>query len=495
MTTSLWQTHNKQVALLSEQLKGAAAAGKTVVRGRDPSEVSHVTRGRVPGKKPISFRALNSVLEVYHTAAYAWVEPGVTMDALATACLTEHLIPSVLPECKGITVGGAIMGAGLESGSFAHGQFNDICFEYEVLLADGTLKRISPQADADLFYGLAGSYGTLAHLTAVKIALEPSRDYVRLDYIVTKHAEDFITQLERLCLERPDYLDAMALADGRIVIMRGNRIDRHQAPEGVRLLPQNHWWATWFAQHVLSKVEKVAPDADYLTVYDYQFRYDRGGFWMGQFVTSPGALLRHLSRWHLSQPNLAQHLHEIYRKDPPTLNPSLMWRALMGWKLSTRSLYRVFHHLPEVTRANLYLVQDFYIPTQRVAEFLHYLRRKVGIYPLWLCPIRGMNQGQFFCPHHLSDPSRFPQPDFVNVGVYGIPAGDRPVPQVVQELEQYANDLGGRKVLYSFNFYSEETFWNVYPQDRYNDLRTRYGAEGRLVDFYQKLNTPEYVKR
>ncbi len=487
-----WQQHHIAVEALSLQLR---QTNGPVIRARNASNVSHVTRGKMPGQSNTSFRSLNNVLEINTSERYVWVEPGVTMNELAKACLYVGLIPTVLPECKEITVGGAIMGAALESASYTYGQFNDTALEYELLLADGTPKRVSPQVDSELFYGLAGSYGTLVNLTCVKIALVPAKDYVQLDYILCDSPTDFCKKLSALSTQGPDYLDGMVLPDKRIVIMKGTRISKREAPSKLTMLRQDQWWAKWFAQHVIEKASSAILQPDYLTVYDYLFRYDRGGFWMGQFVTSPGALWRHISEWHLTQPNLAESLHREYQATPPKLNPGMLWRGLLGWKLSTRSLYKVFHHLPESTRAQLYLVQDFYIPFHQVATFLDYVYKHVKITPIWLCPVRGTSTDQFLTPHYMQASSSFPQPDFVNVGLYGIPNATESVPALVHNLELRANELGGRKVLYSFNFYSPEQFWQVYSHDRYQALRDRLGANERFADFYDKLNAPELLER
>ncbi|MDP1836387.1 MAG: FAD-binding protein [Chlamydiales bacterium] len=496
MNESGWGLHSEKVSQLEANVKRVTAGGRPLVRGRKAEEVSHITHGDVPGEKSVSFRSLDKIVEVRGEDGYVWVEPGVTMEKLVTVCLERGCIPTVVPECKGITVGGAIMGAGLESASFLHGQFNDICLEYELLLATGKPMRASPTQASDLFYGLAGSYGTLASLTCVKIAVVPAKGLVRVDYHVLDDVAAFNDLIKSVCASQtpPDYFDGMGLADGRIVAMLGNRVKTSEMPKDATRTKLQGWWTPWFAQRVIDKASTKLPASDYFSVYDYLFRYDRGAFWMGQFVTSPSALFRVMSEYKLSQANLAQELHEVYRKSPPKLNPGAIWRTLLGWKLSTRQLYKIFHKLPQTTRAHLYLVQDFYIPTQQLSRFLDHLQNKVGIYPLWLCPIKGATTGQFLCPHHLTDSTQFPQPDFVNVGVYGIPKSGVPIPNIVRELEQLANDLGGRKVLYSFNFYSPEDFWKVYDRERYNALRTHYGAEGVLANFYEKLNTHHLIE-
>ena len=54
------------------------------------------------------------------------LEPGITMEEMVNYALENGVIPLVVPEFPGISVGGAISGAALESSSFRYGQ---VCFE------------------------------------------------------------------------------------------------------------------------------------------------------------------------------------------------------------------------------------------------------------------------------------------------------------------------------------------------------------------------------
>jgi hypothetical protein len=96
-------------------------------------------------------------------------EPMVQMKALVDATLKHGMLPRVLPEFKHITVGGAIMGAALESSSHMHGDFLDGCRAVELLLGNGSVIWCSRTEHADLFAALSGSYGTLALLLSAKI--------------------------------------------------------------------------------------------------------------------------------------------------------------------------------------------------------------------------------------------------------------------------------------------------------------------------------------
>lgn len=93
-------------------------------------------------------------------------EPLVSMGQL-----TSHLdqlgwtIP-VLPELDDLTVGGLVMGTGIETSSHIYGLFQHICRSYELVLPDGSLVKCSADNDPDLFYSVPWSYGTLASWSA-----------------------------------------------------------------------------------------------------------------------------------------------------------------------------------------------------------------------------------------------------------------------------------------------------------------------------------------
>lgn len=116
--------------------------------------------------KMVDISDLDHTLQIDPKRSVAIVEPNVPMDKLVQATLRHGLIPPVVMEFPGITVGGGIQGGAGESSSYKWGTFNHITNWYEVILADGTLVRASRQEHADLFWGSAGSYGSLGVITA-----------------------------------------------------------------------------------------------------------------------------------------------------------------------------------------------------------------------------------------------------------------------------------------------------------------------------------------
>lgn len=110
--------------------------------------------------------------QLYQLYSIFWT--GQLSETLAAIGWT---IP-IVPELDDLTVGGLVMGTGVESSSHIYGLFQHICISYELILADGSLVKCSKKENSDLFYAVPWSYGTLGLLTAVEIKIIPATKYV-----------------------------------------------------------------------------------------------------------------------------------------------------------------------------------------------------------------------------------------------------------------------------------------------------------------------------
>ncbi len=79
----------------------------------------------------------DEIIEINTAKLYAVVEANVPLDKLVDASLKFGLIPLVVSEFPGITVGGAVQGGAGESSSFKWGCLHETCLEYEVVTASG----------------------------------------------------------------------------------------------------------------------------------------------------------------------------------------------------------------------------------------------------------------------------------------------------------------------------------------------------------------------
>jgi Delta24-sterol reductase len=171
------ERHRDQVSTLQRQLQNTHKPFSLKKAG--PSNTLRNGDYKAYAKK-LDLTDFTSILEWNPEECWILVEPRITFDRLCRYTLSHGFVPLVVPEFKSITVGGAIMGAALESSSHRYGQFNDTCLEYECLLGNGELIYASATQHADLFYACSGSYGTLAILTSVKLKIRKAKPWIHL---------------------------------------------------------------------------------------------------------------------------------------------------------------------------------------------------------------------------------------------------------------------------------------------------------------------------
>ncbi|MEK7583086.1 MAG: FAD-binding protein [Patescibacteria group bacterium] len=392
---------------------------------------------------------LNDVIEVNAKENYALVEPNVSLDKLLRATLEHDLIPQVIAEFPGITVGGAVNGASLESSSYRYGQFNDTAEEYEIVLANGEIVRASQKENTDLFYGISGSYGTLGLLTLIKLRLRQAKPYVRLCYEPLTSMEDCLRVMKERCADPAiDYVEAVVTDATHGVVITGT-LTGEEGDLTVR--EYAHANDEWFYLEVEKVAHKDAMRYELVPIRDYLFRYNRGAFWMGEYF---------FSFMHLPHHRLLRFV----------LNP---------W-MNTKKLYDA---LRATNTSQEYFVQDFFVPFDHTNEFIKYSDEKLGIYPLWLCPMKPTKTAQKLSPQCIDT-------DFlVDVGVWG--QSQKYLNDAIgldSIFETFAQTIGARKMLYARAYYPEKEFWKIYDYDWYKELRKKYHADSAFPEIWEKVH-------
>lgn len=155
------------------------------------------------------------------------MEPLVSMGQLtATLDPLGWTIP-VLPEIDDLTVGGLVMGTGIESSSHRYGLFQHTCISFELILSDGSLVVCTKEENPDLFYSVPWSYGTLGILTAVEIKIIPAKKYVKLHYEPIKSMPRIIEEFEKASKNpEHEFVEGILFSENEGVIMTGNLTDR-----------------------------------------------------------------------------------------------------------------------------------------------------------------------------------------------------------------------------------------------------------------------------
>ncbi|KAF2702742.1 FAD-binding domain-containing protein [Pleomassaria siparia CBS 279.74] len=401
----------------------------------------------------VDVSSLNHILSINVERRTALVEPNVPMDVLVQETMKMSLLPPVVMEFPGITVGGGFVGTAGESSSFKHGLFDRTVLSVEVVLANGTHVIASKSSNSELFEGLRGSFGTLGVLTMVELRLVDMKKYVEVTYHPTNSIEGAMAKLEEeTSREENDYVDGVLFAKNSGVVVSGRLVDAStQTTTTIRRFCRP--WDEWFYIHASKLASKPTPTTELVPVQDYLFRYDRGAFWTGMYA------FRHF--W---------------------MPFNRLTRLILDYFMHTRIMYHALHASGHTDR---YIIQDVALPAGNAAAFTQYVDAAFGLYPLWLCPLRkdGRESMGYARPYWGAVGGEAIRSGndydglYINVGVWGPhPSSQEKYVRVNRELEDKVRELGGLKWLYARVFYTEDEFWGIYNRERYMAMREKYGA-------------------
>jgi Delta24-sterol reductase len=441
--------HNSRVTTIASRVAGFHSS-KTPFRIYHGSTNSTRNSAR-QRDNTVDTSGLSNVLSIDVSARTALVEPNVPMDALVKATLAHGLLPPVVPEFPGITVGGAFAGTAGESSSFKFGFFDATVLRIEILTADGTVMSASRTENSELFFGAVGTLGTLGVLTLLQLTLMEAKPFVELTYHRVgsfEHAVDVVR--DATAEPRNDFVDGIMLSKTSGAIITGHFTNDLDGTKPTRFTRRYDQWFYLHAKKQISKKAGKTPATDYVPIVDYLFRYDRGGFWVGKFAFD-------------------------YFKAPF----DRVGRFLMDTYLHTRVMY---HGLHASGLYEQFIIEDLALPEAHCVSFLDFVDQDFGIYPLWLCPLKTSRSG--LSPRHL-DPSL--QTPLLNVGVWG--RGPKPLAEFTaanRKIEAKVKELGGLKWLYAQTFYTELEFWAIYDREAYEALRAKYDA-AHLPSVYDKI--------
>lgn len=470
------KAHNATLHAIQSQIKEALNKSSTPFALRYGRGHSNTTRSKSYKKNCVNIDcgSLNTIVNIDVNTRSAHVEPRVTIEQLVDATLKFNLIPAVVPEFKGITVGGAILGAAAESGSFCHGTFNDICSEYEMLCGDGSLMNLSRASHSSLFFGLPGSYGSLGLLTLAHIDLVPAKSSVALTYFFFSDHKEMLAKIESfLETKEIDFLDALAFSEDRFVVIAGKMSDQ----KATSTFPRS---GSWYFQHVYALQGPFFEEI--IDLKNYLFRYDRGAFWMGSYLLKPKLLAQFVKEGICKmQANTASSFqaHDI-EKFRSIFHPQPLRRALTSPWMHSQHLWSLLHKAEKWVQDH-FIIQDFCIPKSNSSLFFDTLLEHLKVFPLWICPIKATQEPQIFAPHLGTETH------VINFGVYGLPLPAASIEKLTRQLECQTKELQGRKVLYSRSYYSEEEFWEIYSQKNYQMLKTESNAHGRWREITDKV--------
>ncbi len=434
--------YERKVAAVVTQVKEAKRLGIPYRKAKvAPSHFvpnSHKARGKEPR---IDLTKFNDIHAIDVAGMTCTAEPGVTYSNLVKATLPHGLIPFVVPEHKGITIGGAVSGCSLESMSYKVGGCHDTCIEYDIVTGAGDILTLSRTENPDDFEMVHGSYGTLAILTKLTFRLTPAKPFV---HVVNHFFDNFAYYWgflqERCEKDDCDFVDGIVHGPKQLVACIGHMVD--EAPYSTNYERENIYYKS-----------TIARDDDYLTTYDYFFRYDTDAHWLTR--TMPGLENR------------------LVRK----LFGSLFLGSTKIIKWADR--LKPFFALKKRPA----IVLAVFIPATNFENFFEWYAQTFDFWPLWIVPYKAPQFYPWLADeHHQKMQGLF----LIDCAIYGRPNGD-PEVDLDKLIEEKVFELGGIKTLISRNFYEAETFWSVYSKPRSDAAKARLDPDNLFGDLYGKM--------
>jgi delta24-sterol reductase len=506
------QLHNDRVKHIQSQILSWNASGLKTKLCTARGGWQSISPGNRPYKNsshstPISVD-LYDILEFNEQAKTIRVEPMVNMGQISHYLAPLKYTIPVLPEMDDLTVGGLVMGVGIETSSHKYGLFNDSVLELELVLSNGDVVTCSKTSNRELFDALPWSYGTLGMLTAITIRVMPCKPFVRLEYYPCYTKKSGADMLERLSCgsavdsgsgsgvhanahnqkDVPDFVESLAYSEHEQVVMAGYYCDEcdvvYSQKDSIGL-----WYKPWFYKHVQSKLVKDCNGVgssdrtvSYIPLRDYYHRHTKAIFW------------------------------ELDQIIPVGNHP--VFRFLLGWAVPPKVSFLKLTQTKKIQELyeKQHVIQDMLVPISKLTEALDVFKDEYDLYPLWICPykaydytdLKGTKKNPHRCflrkPEDLSDPvikeEGFKEENkwemYVDIGAYGIPQAvldKKPFDAVKtgRAVEKYVADVKGYQMLYADSYMTRDEFREMFDHNHYDAMKRKYDPKGAFPEIYQKV--------
>jgi len=176
-------------------------------------------------------------------------DAGVKWETLVRQVMPQGLVPPVLTNNLGVTIGGTLSVAGLGVASFRHGAQGDNVLEIEAVTGAGDVVTCSPTANTEAFDALRSGLGQFGVITRARVALRRCLPKARTYYLL--------------------YDDLGAIMRDMQIVIDGDRVDNLESwcvpcPQGFRWAgPAKEAFAAWFYPlHLTVEFDPKAPPDD-----------------------------------------------------------------------------------------------------------------------------------------------------------------------------------------------------------------------------------------
>jgi len=390
------------------------------------------------------------------------VEPMVSIGILNDYLIKLGWTVPVVPELDDLTIGGLVMGGGIETTSHKYGLFQSICKSYELVLSDGSVICCDKDNNNELFATIPFSYGTFGFLTAVDIDIVPYKPYLMHTYHPTKTLKDAVDLFEELSNDPDvDTVEGIVYSESESVIMSGKFVDGVKNDHPTNRI--GRWYKPWFYKHVesfLTNQQQIDKEkfTEYIPTVDYFHRHNRAYFWLmvNQLSCANDAWFRYILGWSM----------------PPKFS---LLKFLRSWIEGGAD-----------KGPTDFCLQDYGIEINKLESMIDFAIKETEIFPIWLCPARKI------CPKEIQHLTVCPSDTlYVDVGVYGhSPMKGFHKITCQKRIENFLLENQGFVALYGETELSIEEFYLMFEdaKNNYDRVRKQYDCENAFPHVYTKIS-------
>jgi FAD/FMN-containing dehydrogenase len=435
-------TYQDKLERLRQDLRSGASFN-AMKKGTTSNLFRYGDRQQSRGRR-LDLSGFTDVISIDPNRKVMEAEGLVTYEQIVDASLSHNLLPTIAPELKHITVGGATVGIGIESSGFRHGFVHDGLLEADVLLSSGEVVTCGPDENADLFKALPNSYGTLGYILRARLKLVEAGPFVRL---TTEHFDSLAKYVDAFSQyansKDIDFLEGLFTSKDQLYLTTGKLVD--SVAETTDIFRGTPYYKLALREGTVE-----------LKTKDYIFRFDPDWFWN---VPETG-------------------FYSFFRRYAPL---SMRSSKFYNWYVARKHALRRALNLPANTGEEK-LIQDWEVPWQHAVELLRYAldEADLGGQPWVAVPIKP-----------LSTPTLYPvDPNelYMNLGCYCYtrkPREDVPY-YYTKILDEKCFELGGIKMLYSSTFIDKARFDGIYNGAEYEEVKRKYDPDGKFLGLFDK---------
>lgn len=399
-------------------------------------------------KRAFAIKNFDNIISIDTENGILDVEGLTPYEKIVRFTLQHGFLPTVAPELKHITIGGAIVGIGIESTSYQYGFVHDGLLEAEVLLPNGQIVLCTPtNAHSDLFFALPNSYGTLGYILRAKIKLYKAMPFVHIQSQFFSDMTEFMHAMRNATEQSGlHFNEGLIFSPHEFYLLLGHFVDHVNNADDI------------YRKNIFYKLIQNQKDI-YLKTEDYIFRYDPDWFW--NIPETP--------------------FYNIFRQiAPKSWRNSGFYKKYIDHKKKWLSWFGIKN---SITQEEETLIQDWEVPWDKGVELLQFALQNVDLNgkPWAAVPIKPQNAVSLY---PLKSNTLY-----FNLGCYcsskRIPNRDPFYNTKIMDAQCFS--LGGLKMLYSSTILSSDQFAALYNGHLYHQLKQKYDPQQLSSTLYDKV--------